>query len=49
VPFIKQLPDGLDAASLRFNQRFDGADLVARRVVDACRDKAAPERVIRHP
>ena len=32
----------------RFNRRFDLADLVGRHFVDVYRDKAAPERVIRH-
>ncbi len=38
----------LGAFAYRFNRRFDLADLVVRLVVDVCRGKAAPERVIRH-
>lgn len=38
----------LGAFAYRFNRRFDLADLVIRLVVDVCRGKAAPERVIRH-
>ena len=38
----------LGAFTYRFNWRFDLADLVVRLVVDVCRGKAAPERVIRH-
>jgi hypothetical protein len=38
----------LGAFAYRFNRRFDLADLVVRLIVDVCRGKAAPERVIRH-
>jgi len=37
----------LGAFAYRFNRRFDLADLVVRLVVDVCRTKAAPLRVIR--
>ena len=37
----------LGAFAYRFNRRFDLADLVERLVVDACRCKATPRRVIR--
>jgi len=36
-----------DAFAYRFNLRFDLADLVVRLVVDVCRTKATPLRVIR--
>jgi len=36
-----------DAFAYRFNRRFDLADLVVRLVVDVCRTKATPLRVIR--
>lgn len=38
----------LGAFAYRFNRRFNLADLVVRLVVDVCRGKATPERVIRH-
>jgi len=37
----------LGAFAYRFNRRFDLADLVVRLVVDVCRTKATPMRVIR--
>ena len=37
----------LGAFTYRFNRRFDLADLVVRLVVDVCRCKATPARVIR--
>jgi len=37
----------LGAFAYRFNRRFDLADLVVRLVVDVCRTKAIPLRVIR--
>ena len=38
----------LGAFAYRFNRRFDLADLVVRLIVDVCRGKPAPERLIRH-
>lgn len=38
----------LGAFAYRFNRRFDLAGLVVRLIVDVCRGKATPERVIRH-
>lgn len=38
----------LGAFAYRFNRRFNLADLPARLIVDVCRGKATPERVIRH-
>jgi len=38
----------LGAFAYRFNRRFNLADLPAHLIVDVCRGKATPERVIRH-
>ena len=38
----------LGAFAYRFNRRFDLAGLVVRLIVNVCRGRAAPERVIRH-
>jgi len=46
--FRKYAKRYLGAFAYRFNRRFDLADLVVRLVVDVCRGKAAPERVIRY-
>ena len=38
----------LGAFAYRFKRRFELSDLVVRPIVDVCRGKPAPERVIRH-
>jgi len=45
--YAKYADHYLGTFAYRFNRRFDLADLVVRLIVDACRAKPAPERVIR--
>ena len=46
--YSKYADNYLGAFAYRFNRRFDLSGLVPRLIVDVCRAKAKPERLIRH-
>ena len=47
--YSKYADHSLGAFAYRFNRRFDLSDLVVRLVVDVCRTKATPLRVVGRP